>query len=63
VTARKGKTKSESGVRYVPLTPRQQGMMKLHLERLNDERRRWGIDWKEHGLLFPSSVRHADDPA
>jgi integrase len=54
-TARKGKTKSESGVRYVPLTPRQQGMMKLHLERLNDERRRLGIDWKEHGLLFPST--------
>lgn len=53
-TARKGKTKSEAGVRLVPLTPRQQGMMKAHLEQLAEERKRMGMDWKEHGLLFPS---------
>lgn len=54
-TARKGKTKSESGVRFVPLTPRQQDMMTRHLDRLAEERRRLGMEWKEHGLLFPSS--------
>jgi integrase len=53
-TARKGKTKSESGVRFVPLTPRQQGMMEVHLAQLADERKRLGVEWKEHGLLFPS---------
>lgn len=53
-TARKGRTKSESGVRYVPLTPRQQEMMTAHLEQLADERKRRGLEWKEHGLLFPS---------
>jgi len=55
-TKRKGKTKSESGVREVPLTPRQQGMMQVHLARLSDERIRFGLDWKEHGLLFPSEI-------
>jgi integrase len=53
-TARKGKTKSESGVREVPLTPRQQRMMEKHLQGLADERSRMGLEWKEHGLLFPS---------
>ena len=53
-TARKGTTKSASGVRFVPLTPRQQEMMTQHLARLSDERRRLGVEWKEHGLLFPS---------
>jgi integrase len=53
-TARKGKTKSESGVRCVPLTVRQQEMMRSHLEQLAEERRRLGVEWKEHGLLFPS---------
>ncbi len=53
-TARKGKTKSASGVRFVPLTPRQQGMMRVHLGRLSEERQRMGMLWKEHGLLFPS---------
>jgi integrase len=55
-TKRKGKTKSDSGVRLVPLTPRQRAMMDAHLERLADERKRRGMDWKEHGLLFPSEV-------
>lgn len=55
-TARKGKTKSDAGVRFVPLTPRQQAMMTAHLERLADERKRLGMEWKEHGLLFPSDV-------
>lgn len=54
VTVRKGKTKSDAGVRFVPLTPRQQAMMQAHLERLAEERRRLGVEWKEHGLLFPS---------
>lgn len=53
-TARKGKTKSEAGVRDVPLTPRQRNMMERHLAELADERARRGMDWKEHGLLFPS---------
>jgi integrase len=53
-TSRKGKTKSESGIREVPLTPRQQRMLDAHLSRLADERARLGMDWKEHGLLFPS---------
>lgn len=53
-TKRKGKTKSDSGVRTVPLTPRQQELMTRHLTRLADERARFGLDWKEHGLLFPS---------
>ncbi len=53
-TARKGRTKSESGVRFVPLTPRQQGMMTQHLARLADERARRGMDYEQHGLLFPS---------
>lgn len=55
-TARKGKTKSESGKREVPLTPRQQDMMRTHLAALADERARMGLEWKEHGLLFPSEV-------
>lgn len=53
-TGRKGKTKTDSGVRDVPLTPRQQEMMKKHLAELSEERARLGVDWKEHGLLFPS---------
>lgn len=53
-TKRKGKTKSESGAREVPLTPRQQELMRAHLARLADERARLGLEWKEHGLLFPS---------
>jgi integrase len=55
-TARKGKTKSDAGVRFVPLTPRQQDMVKAHLARLAEERRVRGMEWKEHGLLFPSEV-------
>lgn len=55
-TARKGKTKSDAGVRLVPLTPRQRGMMDVHLAQLAEERRMGGMDWKEHGLLFPSTV-------
>lgn len=55
-TARKGKTKSDAGVRLVPLTPRQRGMMDMHLAQLAEERRRGGMEWKEHGLLFPSTV-------
>ena len=53
-TARKGRTKSAAGVRSVPLTPRQQDMMTRHLERLSEERRRLGVEWKEQNLLFPS---------
>lgn len=53
-TKRKGKTKSASGTREVPLTPRQQDMMREHLARLAEERARLGLEWKEHGLLFPS---------
>lgn len=55
-TKRKGKAKSDSGIREVPVTPRQQGMIKEHLKRLQAERDRLGIEWKEHGLLFPSEV-------
>lgn len=53
-TARQGSAKSEAGGREVPLTPRQQRMIDAHLDRLQDERRRLGVEWKEHGLLFPS---------
>lgn len=53
-TKRKGRTKSDSGIREVPLTPRQQDLMDAHLARLADERARLGVEWKEHGLLFPS---------
>ena len=28
--------------------------MWAHMERLADERKRRGMEWKEHGLLFPS---------
>lgn len=53
-TRRKGTTKSDSGAREIPLTPRQQRLAEIHLARLADERARLGVDWKEHGLLFPS---------
>lgn len=53
-TRRKGRTKSDAGIREVPLTPRQQGLMDRHLACLTDERARLGVEWKEHGLLFPS---------
>ena len=53
-TARQGNPKSENSVRELPLTPRQQDLMRAHLARLQDERTRLGLAWKEHGLLFPS---------
>lgn len=53
-TRRKGKTKSDAGVREVPITPRQQRLLDAHLDRLAGERSRLGVEWKEHGLLFPS---------
>ncbi len=54
VTARQGSPKSENSIRELPLTPRQQGLIERHLARLQDERLRFDLDWKEHGLLFPS---------
>lgn len=53
-TVRHSSPKSEAGKREVPLTPRQQQLVQEHLARLRDERRRTGLDWHEHGLLFPS---------
>lgn len=53
-TARQGSPKSEAGKREVPLTPRQQGLMRAHLATLKAERDRLGVEWKEHNLLFPS---------
>lgn len=55
ITKRKGKPKSDAGVREVPVTPRQQKMIERHLMRLTEERSRLGLEWKEHGLLFPST--------
>jgi integrase len=53
-TGRHSSPKSEAGKREVPLTPRQQQLVSSHLARLQEERRQAGLDWKEHGLLFPS---------
>ena len=53
-TARQGSPKSEAGKREVPLTPRQQELMRAHLATLKAERDRLGMEWKEHFLLFPS---------
>ena len=39
----------------MPLTPRQQELLDAHLARLAEERAHLGTDWKEHGLLFPST--------
>ena len=54
-TQRKGKGKSDNATRIVPLTPRQQQLLEAHLAWLAEERARLGTDWKEHGLLFPST--------
>lgn len=53
-TKRKGKGKSKSATRTVPVTPRQREMLDRHLKRLQEEREKRGLNWKEHGLLFPS---------
>ena len=55
-TKRHSSPKTENGVRELPLTPRQQRLMDVHLARLREERSRLGIEWHEHGLLFPSEV-------
>lgn len=55
-TKRHPTPKTEDGEREIPLTPRQQLAMNAHLARLQEERMRLGLDWHEHGLLFPSEV-------
>lgn len=55
-TKRKGKAKSDAGIREVPITSRQQQMLDQHLAYLAGERQRLGLEWKEHGLLFPSKI-------
>lgn len=54
MTQRHSSPKSEAGKREVPLTPRQQRLVQEQLGRLQEERRQAGVEWKEHGLLFPS---------
>lgn len=48
--------KTENGEREIALTPRQQLALNAHLAQLQEERMRLGLDWHEHGLLFPSEV-------
>jgi len=55
-TKRHSSPKSENGIRELPLTPRQQQLIETHLARLRDERARLGLEWHEHGLIFPSEV-------
>lgn len=45
-------TKSDSGTRTLPLTPRLDEIIRARLVQLTAERER--ADWEEHGLLFPS---------
>lgn len=53
-TRRSGSPKSENSIRDLPLTPRQRALAETCLDRLAEERRAKGMEWKEHGLLFPS---------
>ena len=53
-TARQGTPKSEASTREIPLTPRQRDLLDAHLTALQAERQRLGLEWKQHGLLFPS---------
>jgi hypothetical protein len=63
VTARKSKTKSESGVRFVPLTLRQQDMMQLHLEQLQtNESGDWGWNGKSTAYCSPPSAARRSSP-
>jgi integrase len=55
-TKRHSSPKTENGVRELPITPRQQELLDAHLARLRDDRARIGMEWHEHGLLFPSEV-------
>lgn len=54
-TRRSGSPKSDNSIRELPLTPRQRMLAERQLDTLAEERRAKGMDWKEHGLLFPSS--------
>lgn len=54
-TQRSGTPKSDNSIRTIPLTERQKEMLSTHLARVSSERREAGMNWKEHGLLFPSA--------
>lgn len=55
-TARTDRTKTEDSARTLPLTASLVALLRNHWARLQDERRRMGVEWKEHGLVFPSEV-------
>jgi integrase len=47
-------TKTESSRRTLPLNDRQIALLRQQWEALQDARRRFDAEWKEHGLIFPS---------
>lgn len=55
-TQRLDRTKTEEGMRALPITPRIVALLRAQWARLQEERRRMGVEWKEHGLVFPSEV-------
>jgi integrase len=48
--------KTSSSARTLPLSPTLVEILSQHWERQQAERQALGVDWKEHGFLFPSEV-------
>lgn len=46
--------KTPGSVRTLPITPAIADMLHTLWQRLQEERERLGVDWKEHGLVFPA---------
>lgn len=53
-TLRVRKSKTGAGLRTLPLSPTLLAVLAQHWERQQAERTALGVDWKEHGLVFPS---------
>lgn len=49
-------SKTEAGVRKLPLSPRLADMLQQHRACQEEERTLYGDRWQEHGLVFPSLV-------
>lgn len=48
--------KTDSSRRTLPLTPGLVALLRHHWSEQQTERKAPGVDWKEHGLIFPSEV-------
>jgi integrase len=48
--------KTANSRRTLPLSPSLVAVLQKHWEQQQGERKQKGVDWKEHGLVFPSAV-------